>query len=286
MGGRPTNCPAVQATTDWRDINTNTIGNTVDPVGYETIRGVKNNFINNFGSAAFPGTYVEELNSNGATGGAAARATLDVTGFPGILALTARAIAVNYTAEEVAAGAMVDDGLGSGGMRAATTSDTRPGHQRYYVGIRPLGSFSLGAPIFDRAVTNAVWNGSIHWIGNGTAANSNTTARDFKMLVNYDTRVIQGAVPITVGDTTGNHLVINGGYTQAGIITGDAYINRFASDPNAATVPVIGVAPADNLGQVSGILGYRGAVGVFVGPEINGTTVTDSFSGGFVVRPQ
>ena len=296
---RPTNCPAVQATTDWRDINTNINGVIVDPVGYETIRGVKNNFINNFGSAEFPDTYVEALNSSGTTGGTAARARVQVSGFPGILALTARTIAVNYTInddlDDNTAGIQVDNPASPGNMITVTTSDTHPGHQRYYVGISPLGGFSVGAPIFDRSVPEAVWNGSIHWIGNGAATNSQpgeTAPRtNFKMRVNYETRVIEGAVSVAVTNSagTGNHLVIDGDYTQAGIINGKAYIRDYTANPNGTSTPNIlaaGTHDTNMEGIVSGILGYRGAVGVFVGPEINGTTVTDSFSGGFVVRPQ
>ncbi|MCA8833508.1 MAG: hypothetical protein K8953_00355, partial [Proteobacteria bacterium] len=306
-GGRPTNCPAVQIVSNWAALNTNTNGVIVDPVEYQTIRGVKNNFLNNFGHAlaVFPSAHMEHLNHDGTSSGTTlVGARLEVANFPSILAFSARSLAVNYTSGDISAltdendgvdGVQIDDPYNAGTEITVAEGDvkTRAGHQRFYAGIRPLGSFSLGAPIFDRSTPEAVWNGSIHWIGNGSAANSQTEERtprtNFKMRVNYNTRVIEGAVPVTLGNTTGNHIVIDGEYTQAGIINGKAYIRNYTANPNGTSTPNILAAGAHDTnmeGIVSGILGYRGAVGVFVGPEINGTTVTDSFSGGFVVRPQ
>ena len=168
------------------------------------------------------------------------------------------------------------------------------GPNRFYAGIIN-NTLDVGAPLFDRALSNATWTGTIDWIGQGTALN--TTARTgFNLRVNYSARTIQGAIPIAAGTNggsasegvTGNHLVINGSYTGAGIISGDTSIRDYTATPNPAGAAIsigasINGSATAEAGTLRGIIGHKAAVGVFIN---NGTNNTNGYGGGFIVRPQ
>ncbi|MCA8835281.1 MAG: hypothetical protein K8953_09375, partial [Proteobacteria bacterium] len=162
------------------------------------------------------------------------------------------------------------------------------GTQRFYAGIDATFG-NVGAPVFDRSVNNAVWTGKIHWIGVGNDVNSNTSERVFKMSVDYDARTIEGAINVDNDITTGlgRHIVIDGNYTAAGIITGVAYGKEVAGTaytPDTPNINEIGGVNGSE-GIVSGIIGSKAAVGAFFGPDIVPGTVDYSFGGGFIVKP-
>ncbi|MCA8835244.1 MAG: hypothetical protein K8953_09180 [Proteobacteria bacterium] len=170
--------------------------------------------------------------------------------------------------------------LSDGSTATVGAQKDPPGEQRFYASI---GAGNVGRPVFNR-VTNpvATWNGTIQWIGNGTFAGS--ISRNFKVKVDFAAQTIQGATPITLDATTGDHLVIDGTYTGAGIISGSTNLIPFSSpnNPNAgSTVDITtGAGTASHPGLVSGIIGHRGTVGAFI------STTTDNsngYAGGFVV---
>ncbi|MCA8834998.1 MAG: hypothetical protein K8953_07920, partial [Proteobacteria bacterium] len=164
------------------------------------------------------------------------------------------------------------------------------GPLRFYAGIINSTSLNVGAPLFNRATTSAIWNGEIHWVGSHTATNSTLAKRDFKMKVDYSALTIQGAVPITAGNTTGAHLVIDGTYDGAGIMTGDTNITSYTTTPNTSAT-VIDIDATSNAtvspGTLSGIIGNKGAVGVFINDNEahNIDSGRGGYSGGFIVRP-
>ena len=169
------------------------------------------------------------------------------------------------------------------------------GATRFYAGIIN-NTLDVGAPLFDRAVSNATWTGTIDWIGQGTAANA-TARTGFKMRVNYSARTIQGAIPIAAGTNggsasegvTGNHLVINGSYTGAGIISGDTSIRDYTATPNPAAGAAISIGASINglataeAGTLRGIIGHKAAVGVFISND--NVNTANGYSGGFIVTP-
>ena len=162
------------------------------------------------------------------------------------------------------------------------------GAQRFYAGIDATFG-NVGAPVFDRSVNNAVWTGKIHWIGVGDDVNSNTSERVFKMSVDYDARTIEGAINVDndITNGLGRHIVIDGNYTAAGIITGVAYgkeVTGTAYTPDTPNINAIGGTNGSE-GSVSGIIGSKAAVGAFIGPDIVPGTVDYSFGGGFIVTP-
>ena len=177
----------------------------------------------------------------------------------------------------------------------APVAPVAAGPNRFYAGIIN-NSLDVGAPLFDRSVTNATWTGTIDWIGQGTALN--TTARTgFNLRVNYSARTIQGAIPIAAGTNggsasegvTGNHLVINGSYTGAGIISGDTSIRDYTATPNPAAGAAISIgasingSPTAEAGTLRGIIGHKAAVGVFISND--NVNTANGYSGGFIVTP-
>ncbi len=162
-----------------------------------------------------------------------------------------------------------------------STPRIEAGEQRFYATIH---EGDVGRPVFNRVdgTATAIWNGQIHWVGNGTAVVDHTGARsNFKMEVDFANRTIEGAVSINATPANpglGNHLVIDGDYTGAGIITGTTYIRSYTSTYNSVTPNIDANGTDTSPGFLSGIIGHKGAAGVFIS-EGN----TNGYAGGFVV---
>ena len=308
---RPADCPAVQTYATW-------ISSATTPV-FNAAVGTTNQFL--AGLTASAPDFSNNANLEQVEAGRLL--TLDAA-LPSIRFFSARTPQVDAVEAREAADAVTainegdalpgPDGIlgnaddtvaGAGDVRAAKDAVTQQdevifqpaGANRFYVGLtNAVTSFDVGAPLFDRAETNATWTGTIDWIGQGTAANA-TARTGFNLRVNYSARTIQGAIPIAAGTNggsaseglTGNHLVINGSYTGAGIISGDTSIRDYTATPNPAAGAAISIGASINgsataeAGTLRGIIGHKAAVGVFIN---NGTNNTNGYGGGFIVRPQ
>ena len=298
---RPADCPAVQTYTQWNTATTTSAFSALD--------GTTNQFLSGLTASA------PDFSNNANLEQVEAGRILTIDGaLPSIRFFSARTPEVIGRTEVIQE--LVDsDDLGNEvtladgtvipvvdsshydmviteGVTPITPVDA--GATRFYAGIIN-NTLDVGAPLFDRALSNATWTGTIDWIGQGTALN--TTARTgFNLRVNYSARTIQGAIPIAAGTNggsasegvTGNHLVINGSYTGAGIISGDTSIRDYTATPNPAGAAIsigasINGSETAEAGTLRGIIGHKAAVGVFIN---NGTNNTNGYGGGFIVRPQ
>ena len=157
------------------------------------------------------------------------------------------------------------------------------GEQRFYARINTGGN--VGRPVFNRNNAAATWNGRIQWIGNGTFAGG-TDRSNFQMKVDFAARTIQGAASIAETNVpgTGNHLVIDGTYTDAGIISGSTSLRDYTANPNLDSNAInIGATingSASEPGFVSGIIGHLGAVGAFISSTDSNA---NGYAGGFIV---
>ena len=172
----------------------------------------------------------------------------------------------------------------TGGEKATVGTEKTPvGEQRFYARIN---AGNVGRPVFNRVDSpTATWNGRIQWIGNGTFAGG-TDRSNFQMKVDFAARTIQGAASIAETNVpgTGNHLVIDGTYTGAGIISGSTSLRDYTANPNLDSNAInIGATingSASEPGFVSGIIGHLGAVGAFISSTDSNA---NGYAGGFIV---
>ena len=254
--------------------------------------GDANAFVENFDSAgATPVTFTEntlELHPD-----LPGRRVIDNI-LPNVRFYSARTAGVNAGAAVTTIGQtlILSTGLQVGGATQNDIDNNVPstpavdaGTARFFAGIE-MSSGNVGRPVFNRADSNATWTGTIDWLGLGDAANLTGSRSGFRLLVNFNARTVQGAVPITSSQVTGNHLVIDGSYNAAGYISGRAYINDYGSgNPNDTVVPNIGnnAVNTSTDGLLNGLIGSHGAVGVFIS---NDADAANGFGGGFIVKPQ
>ena len=130
------------------------------------------------------------------------------------------------------------------------------GHQVGYAGL--LSTTNVGLPLElptgDEEIS-ATWNGAIQAYVGETLAKST-----FNLMVNFMDRDVDGAV--TLG---GKKFTFDGDFTDKGIMSG-----------------VVSVADVSDQGSFNGLIGVRGAAGVF---KNNDTNSQGQFVGGFVVTP-
>ncbi len=275
-------CPAVQTYATW---NADT---TVAKTAFGSVNATENRFLSGLGGAAtLPSTLTQTAY------------TLNPTAneLPSVRFFSAQTAQVLYTCNDdttptvspcTGDGDTID--IASGGTATVGAVKDQAGPLRFYAGIINSTTLDVGAPLFNRATTNAIWEGEIHWVGSHTATNSTLAKRAFKMKVDYSALTIEGAVPITAGNTTGAHLVIDGTYDGAGIMTGATNIRTYSTTPNtSATVINIDATSTATVspGTLSGIIGDNGAVGVFINDTEahNIDSGSGGYSGGFIVKP-
>ncbi len=299
----PMGCLPIQTVTRWRE----NFGAAVAFSHADAVAGLENKFINNF-NAAGPDAGLEVVEYNSARATRITDSTL--TNAISLAFLSARIPAV--AAGRFVTQTDVDNDTNNATMsvivggvpRAAVAGDigttpiteaVDPGHQRFYVGFDDWsmlrGAGSVGAPVFDRAQSSAIWTGQIHWIGAGLDANSNVTAArtGFKMEVDYIAATIEGAVSVDHTATNGlGRLILlffiyMGGVFFFGVffffVVGGCALS-FSPPPFFL---VFGGAGPEGL--LSGIIGNKAAIGVFIGPDITDSN-PNSFGGGFIVKPQ
>ncbi len=141
-----------------------------------------------------------------------------------------------------------------------------------YAGI--LAGTDLGAPPKEKTGT-AEWNGQFRVIG------TYPVNKDFKLEIDFATRRVVAFVQVNEEEDP-LHFSIDGGFGPTGVISGTVELGDYTDNVNA---------PANLLtnenrgtGQLTGLIGEEGAVGVFLknpndpGPSFN-------FAGGFVAAP-
>ena len=277
-------CPDVQAYAEWN------VDTTVTKTAFGSVNATENRFLSGLTDASdLTNLTTEAYNLDPTTSGALPSLRFFLAQTPQVLYSCADHVS-DTSAPTTCTQSSDPIRLANGTMVASTDEKTAAGPERFYAGIIN-STIDVGAPLFNRATTNAIWNGEIHWVGTHMAANSNSTKRAFKMNVNYAALTIQGAVPITVDNTTGAHLVVNGTYTGAGIMAGDTEIRFYTAgnNPNAgSTVNIDATSNATiSRGTLSGIIGNKGAVGVFINDteSHNIDAQRGGYAGGFIVTP-
>ena len=148
----------------------------------------------------------------------------------------------------------------------------------YYGGI--LNTTNLGAPLTQTDGT-ATWNGKFRAIGTGKAV----PETDFELKVTFgNTPGAAGKVEAFVEQNSANntHYHLNGTYDSNGVISGFVDFGAFSGDSNIdAQTPTAGARLG---GELQGLIGQEGAVGVFISRTSN-SSGDNGYAGGFVARP-
>ena len=170
--------------------------------------------------------------------------------------------------------------LASGGVVFGRRTDPNSAAKTYYTGL--LNGTDVGRHI-DNENLNAIWKGRIRsYVSDGTNLGDEV---DFYLDVEFGASGLTGNQvgkvqstsaagakgPVALGNGIGT-IHINGTFNAAGVMSG------------AAThLPVANGVPVSSPGFFNGIIGTTAAVGVFKDNGSGGPT--DSFAGGFVVKP-
>ena len=131
-----------------------------------------------------------------------------------------------------------------------------------YAGI--FSGTDLGAPITDTAGTKAIWYGSFNHTLN--------PSKDFALTVIFNK--IGGTLDafVRAGVANDSFIFDDVRFDTRGLITGEVlYVTFSHNDPTAT--------PTTQTATLRGLIGPQGAVGVFVGEEVN------NIAGGFVAHP-
>ncbi len=145
------------------------------------------------------------------------------------------------------------------------------GEPNGYAGI--LAGTNLGE-VPDESTPSATWNGQFRVIGNYFAD------KDFKLDINFRDESVEAFVQVRDEDDP-LHFLIKGDFDRNGVISGTVELGDYTGNDRTAT-------PLDNddrgSGQLTGLIGVEGAVGVFIK---NPTDKADNFNfaGGFVAAP-
>ncbi len=151
-----------------------------------------------------------------------------------------------------------------------------------YAGI--LSGTNLGAPLTAQTAMGT-WNGRFQTMGEHTIPSgfvgkppiSVSVSTAFQLEVGFAPNTITAFVRI--GDVGTIHYLLNGTYTDNGLITGNVILARF--NVGARTVATSGRINTTD-GTLTGLIGSGGAVGAFISAD-DGTT--KHYAGGFVARP-
>ncbi len=138
----------------------------------------------------------------------------------------------------------------------------------HYAGIL-LGT-DLGNPIIETRGT-ASWVGSFSAVGGDNFLNKTV---DFVLDVDFGEKTVDTFVP----GFSGRNFFLNGSYDDSGIITGTVH--------NGSAVFVEGHrnTRSERNGRLTGLIGQKGAVGVFISYD-SAYSGRSTYSGGFVARP-
>ena len=151
----------------------------------------------------------------------------------------------------------------------------------HYAGI--LSGTDLGAPVASE-VGMATWNGSFRTY--------NTNPVDFQLTVTFGgigARTISAFVKDNAWSAVDNYYLVDGTYTNAGLITGTVNWGTFSTlasdsvDAVATDGETAGTPRAKN-GTLTGLIGVQGAVAVFIS-DTNDEATSGGYVGGFVAAP-
>ena len=134
----------------------------------------------------------------------------------------------------------------------------------YYAGI--LSDTNLGAPVTQTQGT-AIWEGQI-------GASNHAINGDFELTIDFGAEKVDGFAAKEGTNSDHKYLYLRGKFDDYGVIDGHTRYGVFAN----GTRPAIDATVAFN-GQLRGLIGQEGAVGVFISDSH-----VDGYSGGFVVE--
>ncbi len=145
------------------------------------------------------------------------------------------------------------------------------GTQRYYAGLTldtdlsgPLPARAVDAPL------SATWDG-VFGVRIDAGSNNHVVV-DFALDVDFEGKTVSGVIDLPPVEQAGGlrgSFALDGGFDDAGVITGRAEHRRYSSQERAVIV---------SGGQMSGLIGALGAVGAFVSDE----GARQGYAGGFV----
>ncbi len=135
----------------------------------------------------------------------------------------------------------------------------------YYAGI--LSATNLGAPVTQTQGT-ATWNGEI-------GSSNYRINGDFTLKIYFEEAKVDGFAAKKGTNSGHKYLYLRGGFDDYGVIRGHTRYGVFANGSRPALADTV----AFN-GQLRGLIGQGGAVGVFISDSNVG-----GYSGGFVVAP-
>ena len=135
----------------------------------------------------------------------------------------------------------------------------------YYAGI--LSGTDLGAPVTQTQGT-ATWNGEI-------GSSNYRINGDFTLKIYFEEAKVEGFAAKEGTNSGHKYLYLRGGFDDYGVIRGHTRYGVFANGSRPALADTV----AFN-GQLRGLIGSSGAVGVFISDSNVG-----GYSGGFVVAP-
>ncbi len=139
----------------------------------------------------------------------------------------------------------------------------------YYAGI--LSETNLGAPVTQTQGT-ATWKGQIGSSNHGING-------DFELTIDFGEEKVDGFAAKAGTNSGHKYLYLRGGFDDYGVISGHTRYGVFAN----GTRPAIDATVAFN-GQLRGLIGQEGAVGVFISDNRSDGNNADGYSGGFVVE--
>ncbi|MCA8834918.1 MAG: hypothetical protein K8953_07490, partial [Proteobacteria bacterium] len=142
-----------------------------------------------------------------------------------------------------------------------------------YAGI--LAGTDLGQ-VPPTTTTNATWNGQIRALGY-------FTEKDFELDINFSDRSVEAFVQVRNDEDDPLHFLIEGDFDgTTGVISGTVELGDYTGNDRTAT-------PLDNpdrgSGQLTGLIGIEGAVGVFIKNNDDDAGDSFNFAGGFVAAP-
>ena len=141
----------------------------------------------------------------------------------------------------------------------------------YYAGLLP--DTNLGAPV-TRTQGTATWTGEI-----GTLNHDVNGDFELKIYFGAEEGKVEGFTPIQGRNENHKYLYLRGKFDGYGVIDGHTRYGVFAN----GTRPAIN-ATVDFNGQLRGLIGQEGAVGVFISDNRSDGNNADGYSGGFVVE--
>ena len=156
------------------------------------------------------------------------------------------------------------------GSVIAGTAGTVAADRNAYAGI--LAGTDLGA-VPPTTTESATWNGQIRALGY-------FPAKDFKLDIDFSAQSLTAFVQVRNNNT--RHFSISGTFNNNGVISGTVELGNYTDNVNDPA----NLLANDNrgTGQLTGLIGEEGAVGVFL-KNNDDTGKSFNFAGGFVAAP-